>query len=239
MSELGQSRPDRIAQDDARHEHQPANTRTQENVGRASRCERLARRHHQNTLEAGSRFGERRRIKGAVVDDRDQIPSRHPRDKTRCKAPASGLSLERCDDPGGETTPEKAIELRNGGGDEPLGGQSRKADAQAAFEELERFGSLRSIGIIELPPTPPWGIHAIEHMFDCQGALDSSGPSFLRGLRRGGGQICAVGRAREVHERTDRNDPGRIDIVVREVIVALDVVEVDRFGDAVDLIEIA
>ena len=39
--------------------------------------------------------------------------------------------------------------------------------------------------------------------------------------------------------RTERNDPGGIDVVVRDVIMPLDVVEVDRVGDAVDLVEIS
>lgn len=43
----------------------------------------------------------------------------------------------------------------------------------------------------------------------------------------------------ELLVRPDRDDPGRVDIVVRNVIVALDVIEIDRFGDAVDLIQIA
>ena len=39
--------------------------------------------------------------------------------------------------------------------------------------------------------------------------------------------------------RTERNNPGGIDVVVRDVIVPLDMVEVDRVGDAVDLVEIS
>ena len=50
--------------------------------------------------------------------------------------------------------------------------------------------------------------------------------------------IAAVRRA-EVHDRADRHDSRRIDVVVRDVIVPLDLIEIDRFGDAVDLIEIA
>src|SRR5262245_48786831 len=42
----------------------------------------------------------------------------------------------------------------------------------------------------------------------------------------------------EVLVRSDRNDAGGIDVVVRDVIVTLDMVEVHRLGDALDLIQI-
>ena len=37
---------------------------------------------------------------------------------------------------------------------------------------------------------------------------------------------------------TERHDAGGVDVVVRDVIMALDVVEVDRIGNAVGLIEV-
>ena len=45
-------------------------------------------------------------------------------------------------------------------------------------------------------------------------------------------------RSVEVQFRPDRNDPRRVDLVVGDVVVALDVVEVHRLGDAGLLVEI-
>ncbi len=46
-------------------------------------------------------------------------------------------------------------------------------------------------------------------------------------------------RGGEILVGTKRDDTGRIDVVVRDVVMPLDVVEVDRVGDAVGLIEIS
>ena len=46
-------------------------------------------------------------------------------------------------------------------------------------------------------------------------------------------------RCGEVLQRADRHDAGRVDLVVRRVIVALDVVEVHRRRDAAHLVEVA
>src|SRR6476660_2627999 len=46
-------------------------------------------------------------------------------------------------------------------------------------------------------------------------------------------------RGSEVLYRPERDDPGGIDVVVRDVIMSFDMVEVDRVGDAVDLVEIS
>ena len=42
----------------------------------------------------------------------------------------------------------------------------------------------------------------------------------------------------QVKQGANRNDPCRIDVVVREVIVALDMVEIDRRGDSRLLVEV-
>src|SRR5580692_11406157 len=52
-------------------------------------------------------------------------------------------------------------------------------------------------------------------------------------------EAIPVVRLVEIHQRPDRDDPGRIDVVVREVIVTLDVIEVHGLGDAANLIEVA
>src|SRR5450631_2316359 len=49
----------------------------------------------------------------------------------------------------------------------------------------------------------------------------------------------AIVSAAKVLERANRHDARRIDLVLRNVIVALDMVEVHGAGDAFDLIEIA
>ncbi len=49
----------------------------------------------------------------------------------------------------------------------------------------------------------------------------------------------AVVRQREVEQRTDRHDAGRVDVAVAAVIVPLDVIETDGVGDARHLIKIA
>lgn len=46
-------------------------------------------------------------------------------------------------------------------------------------------------------------------------------------------------RRPETLRRTDRDNPGRIDIVVSEIIMAFDVVKIHRIGNAIGLIEIA
>jgi hypothetical protein len=43
----------------------------------------------------------------------------------------------------------------------------------------------------------------------------------------------------KILHRTDWNNPGGIDIVVREVIMTLDVVEIHRLGNTIQLIKIA
>jgi hypothetical protein len=43
----------------------------------------------------------------------------------------------------------------------------------------------------------------------------------------------------QVEQRTDRHNPRRIDVVVRDVIVPLDVIEVHRLRDAGLLVKIA
>ena len=50
--------------------------------------------------------------------------------------------------------------------------------------------------------------------------------------------IAAAVGSHEVQHWTNRNDAGGVDVVVCDVIVALDMVNVHRLGDAVDLIEI-
>jgi hypothetical protein len=49
-------------------------------------------------------------------------------------------------------------------------------------------------------------------------------------------EAIPVVRRVEIHQWPDRDDPGRIDVVVREVIVTLDVIEVHGLGDAVNLV---
>src|SRR5580700_1848736 len=68
--------PDGIAQRNDRHENQPADARAQKNVGGPCRRQCLADRNHQDSVERGARFGKRRRIEGAVVEDRDQAAAR-------------------------------------------------------------------------------------------------------------------------------------------------------------------
>jgi hypothetical protein len=45
-------------------------------------------------------------------------------------------------------------------------------------------------------------------------------------------------RPHEFQRRANRNDPGGIDVVVGDVVMALDMVEVNSFGDARLLVEI-
>jgi hypothetical protein len=49
----------------------------------------------------------------------------------------------------------------------------------------------------------------------------------------------AVMRSGKVLQRTDRHDAGRVDLVMRRVIVPLDVIEVHRRRDAAHLVEVA
>ena len=46
-------------------------------------------------------------------------------------------------------------------------------------------------------------------------------------------------RRPEILCRTNRNNPGRIDIVVSEIIMTFDVIEIHRVGNTFDLIKIA
>ena len=46
-------------------------------------------------------------------------------------------------------------------------------------------------------------------------------------------------RLRQILIRPDGDDPRRIDVVVRDVVMSLDVVEIDGLGDTVLLVEIA
>jgi len=46
-------------------------------------------------------------------------------------------------------------------------------------------------------------------------------------------------RRPETLRRTDRDNPGRIDIVVSKIIMTFDMVKIYRVGNAIDLIEIA
>jgi hypothetical protein len=50
--------------------------------------------------------------------------------------------------------------------------------------------------------------------------------------------LLATVRGGEVLVRADRDDAGGIDVVVGDVVVALDVVKIDGARDAVDLIEV-
>ena len=50
--------------------------------------------------------------------------------------------------------------------------------------------------------------------------------------------FAAVGRG-EIENRADWDDSSWIDVVVRHVIVAFDLIEVDGIGDPVDLVEVA
>ena len=45
-------------------------------------------------------------------------------------------------------------------------------------------------------------------------------------------------RASEIQERTDGDDAGRIDVVMRDVIVPFDMVEIDRISDACHLVQV-
>jgi hypothetical protein len=46
-------------------------------------------------------------------------------------------------------------------------------------------------------------------------------------------------RQREINNRSDRHDTGRIDVAVTAIIVPFNVIEIDGIGDARYLIEIA
>ena len=51
-------------------------------------------------------------------------------------------------------------------------------------------------------------------------------------------QISASVRALQIYDRSKGNNAGGIDVIVREIVVALDVIEVHRFGDPGLLIEV-
>ena len=111
-------------------------------VDRASDCERLAGGNDQNSLETGSRFGERRRIERAVIEDRDQAPARHPRHKPRREAPAPGRPFERRDD--------SAREDRRRGADRAPGWRSERALRPERRKRLALRRALRASKALRL-----------------------------------------------------------------------------------------
>ena len=185
MRERGQSRPDRVAQSDSRHENQPADPRAQQNIGCASNLERFANGNDENSLEAGTRFGETWRVERPVVEDCNQAFPSHRGNEPGRDAPPPGRSFKCGDAAWREAAGKQPVELGDGGGDgafDRLRGQAWSA-AQLGLQRQEGFSAfivLRQaqddiaqddiFGGLGSRERRHGRFMLIEHMFDCQAA---------------------------------------------------------------------